>query len=64
MTQENAPRKVRRAEQVLMAFQLRATSATYGMIARAISVSRSKAYRLVGAEMADLATDRLNAQRE
>jgi hypothetical protein len=57
MSQENGPRKVRRAEQVLVSLQLRATGATYGQIAKAISVSRSKAYRLVGAAMAELAQE-------
>lgn len=47
MPQENGPRKVKSHQQMIMALELRASGASYLQIGKALSVSKSRAWRIV-----------------
>jgi hypothetical protein len=47
MPQQNAPRKVKSHQQMIMALELRASGASYFQIGKALSVSKPRAFRIV-----------------
>ena len=47
MPQENGPQKVKAHQQMIMALDLRASGASYLQIGKALSVSKSRAWRIV-----------------
>jgi hypothetical protein len=47
MTQQNAPRRVKSHQQMIMALELRASGASYLQIGKALSVSKPRAFRIV-----------------
>lgn len=48
MPQQNSGRKVKSHQQMIMALELRASGASYLQIGKALSVSKSRAWRIVG----------------
>jgi hypothetical protein len=48
MSQKSSGRKVKSHQQMIMALELRASGARYLQIAKALSVSKSRAWRIVG----------------
>ena len=48
MSQKSSGRKVKSHQQMIMALELRASSASYLQIGKALSVSKSRAWRIVG----------------
>ena len=47
MPQQNAPRKVKSHQQMIMALELRASGARYLQIGKSLSVSKPRAFRIV-----------------
>ena len=47
MPQQNAARRVKSHQQMMMALELRASGASYAQIGKALSVSKPRAFRIV-----------------
>jgi hypothetical protein len=47
MSQQNAPRRVKKHQQMILALDLRASGASYRQIGEALSVSKARAFRIV-----------------
>jgi hypothetical protein len=54
MPQENAPRRVKSNQQMILALELRASGASYMQIGKALSVSKTRAFRIVRAGLDEL----------
>jgi hypothetical protein len=57
MPQENGPRKVKSHQQMIMALELRASGASFRQIGEALSVSKPRAFRIVGKALDQLVED-------
>lgn len=58
MAQENPSRKIRKNEQMLQALELRRAGASYQQIANALSVSKTRAWKIVKAALDELVQQR------
>jgi hypothetical protein len=54
MSQQNSGRSVKAHQQMIQALELRAAGASYLQIGKALSVSKSRAWRIVGTALGDL----------
>jgi hypothetical protein len=54
MPQQNAPRRVKSNQQMIIALELRASGASYMQIGKALSVSKTRAFRIVRSGLDEL----------